>query len=90
MEGAGHGIASTDCFELFGFPDDAPNLRDDVAAPNAPGMLPQNPAYPPTERLEALQLASRLCQHCSSSVTFATYHGWSHSIKMTLVFLLRS
>ncbi len=28
MEGASHGIASTDCFELFGFPEDAPNLRD--------------------------------------------------------------
>lgn len=33
MEGASHGIASTDCFELFGFPEDAPNLRD----PDSPG-----------------------------------------------------
>jgi hypothetical protein len=28
MEGASHGIAAVDCFELFGFPEDAPNLRD--------------------------------------------------------------
>lgn len=33
MEGASHGIAAVDCFELFGFPEDAPNLRD----ANSPG-----------------------------------------------------
>ena len=35
MEGASHGIAAVDCFELFGFPEDAPNLRD----ANSPGKL---------------------------------------------------
>jgi hypothetical protein len=35
LEGASHGIASVDCFELFGFPEDAPNLRD----ANSPGGL---------------------------------------------------
>ena len=36
MEGASHGIASVDCFELFGFPEDAPNLTD--TRPDNPGM----------------------------------------------------
>lgn len=76
MEGAGHGIASTDCFELFGFPDDAPNLRDDDAAPNAPGTPSCNPAHPPTDSmcydsLEVPQLASRPCQYCKSSAACA-------------------
>lgn len=37
LEGASHGIASTDCFELFGFPEDAPNLRDNDFSADASG-----------------------------------------------------
>jgi len=48
VEGASHGLADTTCFELYGFPNQAPPLSD---SPNSKAQV----------RLRLLLLSGKLC-----------------------------